>query len=47
VGTSLRFANLGFIVKKVTINIDELIEYCRDLGIKNEEPARSMFVQLK
>lgn len=33
----------GFIVRDVVIDIDELNEYCRNKGIKNDGKARSMF----
>ncbi len=33
----------GFIIKEVIIDIDELKEYCRKKGIKNDGKARSTF----
>jgi hypothetical protein len=33
----------GFSVKDVIIDIDELKEYCREKGIKNDGNARSMY----
>lgn len=37
----------GFLVKEVSININELIDYCIDRKIKNDGKARSQFVQTK
>jgi hypothetical protein len=37
----------GFFVKEVSININELINYCIDRKIKNDGKARSQFVQTK
>jgi len=37
----------GFSVKEVSININELIDYCIDRKIKNDGKARSQFVRTK
>lgn len=39
--------NQGFDVNDVVVNLDELIEYCKLRGIKNDGSARSQFVQVK
>jgi len=39
--------NQGFEVQDVIINLDELSEYCKLQGIKNDGKARSQFVQAK
>lgn len=39
--------NQGFEVVDIIIDLDELIEYCRQRGIKNDGKARSQFVQAK
>lgn len=37
----------GFQVKDVEIDLDELTNYCKMRGIKNDGKARSQFVQAK
>lgn len=37
----------GFQVKDVEIDLDELTDYCKMRGIKNDGKARSQFVQAK
>ena len=37
----------GYMVRDVEIDIDELIEYCKLRGIKNDGKARSQFVNTK
>jgi hypothetical protein len=37
----------GFVVKDFVVNIEELINYCKINGIKNDGKARSQFVQNK
>lgn len=37
----------GFIVFDVEIDLDELINYCKTRGIKNDGKARSIFLQEK
>lgn len=39
--------NKGFIVVDVTVDLDELIEYCLKRKIENDGKARSQFVQNK
>lgn len=39
--------NQGFQVVEVVVDLDELTEYCKKRGIKNDGRARSMFVQAK
>jgi predicted ATPase len=39
--------NQGFEVEDVIVNLDELSEYCKLRGIKNDGKARSAFVQEK
>lgn len=34
----------GFEVREVVVDIDELVEYCKSRGIKNDSHARSQFV---
>jgi hypothetical protein len=34
----------GFIVHDCNVNIDDLVDYCRKRGIKNDGKARSQFV---
>lgn len=37
----------GFVVKEIEVDIDELVEYCKMRGIKNDGKARSQFVSDK
>jgi hypothetical protein len=37
----------GFLVRDITININELIEYCNERNIKIDGKARSQYVQTK
>lgn len=37
----------GFDVTNIEIDLDELINYCKLKGIKNDGKARSQFVQAK
>lgn len=37
----------GFEVVDIIVELDELMEYCRMRGIKNDGKARSQFVQTK
>ena len=39
--------SLGFEVEDIEIDLDELINYCKKRGIKNDGKARSQFVQAK
>ncbi|HYX07599.1 MAG TPA: hypothetical protein VE912_12785 [Bacteroidales bacterium] len=39
--------NQGFEVIDIVVDLDELTEYCRLRGIKNDGNARSQFVQAK
>jgi hypothetical protein len=39
--------NQGFVVVDIIVDLDELTEYCRLRGIKNNGKARSQFVQTK
>ena len=34
----------GFIVKEQKVDLDELVEYCKNHGMKNDGKARSQFV---
>jgi len=36
----------GFVVDNVEIDLDELINYCKMRGIRNDGKARSQFVQI-
>ncbi len=40
-----RFIMEGFVVHDFKVNIDDLIDYCKKRGIKNNGKARSQFVQ--
>lgn len=42
-----RFKAQGFHVRKVIINLDELVEYCKERNIPIDGTARSQFVQAK
>ena len=37
----------GFDVKEIEVNLDELAEYCKLRGVKNDGRARSQFVSEK
>ncbi len=37
----------GLIVKKVKIDLNELVAYCKENNVKNDGKARSQFVSLK
>jgi len=37
----------GFKVRQITVDLDELLQYCREKGIKNTGKARSQFVSIK
>ena len=39
--------NQGFEVVNIVVDLDELTEYCKLRGIKNDGSARSQFVQAK
>jgi len=39
--------NHGFKVEDIVVDLDELIEYCKLRGIKNDGTARSQFVQTR
>ncbi|MDX2442585.1 MAG: hypothetical protein QNK30_02185 [Bacteroidales bacterium] len=39
--------NQGFEVIDIVVDLDELTEYCKLRGIKNDGSARSQFVQAK
>ena len=41
------FKNMGFEVVDIVVDVDELEEYCKTKGIKNDGKARSQFVQAK
>lgn len=45
--TKRDFTNQGFEVVDIIVELDELMEYCRLRGIKNDGKARSQFVQTK
>jgi hypothetical protein len=45
--TKRELINLGFGVFDVEVDLDELTEYCKLRGIKNDGKARSQFVQIK
>ena len=42
-----QLAKKGLKVSDVVIDLDELINYCKKKGIKNDGKARSLFVQQK
>jgi hypothetical protein len=37
----------GFKVRQITVDLDELQQYCREKGIKNTGQSRSQFVSIK
>ncbi len=39
--------NQGFEVVDIIVDLDELAEYCKLRGIKNDGSARSQFIQAK
>jgi len=43
--TKRDLTNLGFEVVDVVVDLDELAEYCKLRGLKNDGKARSQFVQ--
>ena len=43
--TKRDLTNLGFEVVGVVVDLDELAEYCKLRGLKNDGKARSQFVQ--
>ena len=45
--TKRNFTNQGFEVVDIVVDLDELKEYCKLRGIKNDGKARSQFVQAK
>jgi diphthamide synthase (EF-2-diphthine--ammonia ligase) len=45
--TKRDLTNQGFDVVDIVVDLDELMEYCRLKGIKNDGKARSQFVQEK
>jgi len=45
--TKRDLTNYGFEVVDIVVDLDELTEYCRVRGIKNDGKARSQFVQEK
>ena len=45
--TKRDLTNQGFDVVNIVVDLDELTEYCRLKGIKNDGKARSQFVQTK
>jgi len=45
--TKRELINLGFGVFDVEVDLDELTEYCKLRGLKNDGKARSQFVQAK
>jgi hypothetical protein len=45
--TKRELTNHGFEVVDTVIDLDELTEYCKKRGIKNDGKARSQFVQEK
>ena len=45
--TKLDLINQGFEVVDIIVNLDELTEYCKLLGIKNDGSTRSQFVQAR
>ena len=45
--TKRYLTNQGFEVVDIVVDLDELIEYCKLRGIKNDGKARSQFVQTK
>jgi hypothetical protein len=45
--TKSEFIKQGFVVKEIEVDIDELVEYCKMRGIKNDGKARSQFVSDK
>ena len=47
IDTNTVLKNQGFEVIDIVVNLDELIEYCKLRGIKNDGSARSQFVQAK
>ncbi len=42
--TKIKLTSQGFVVKDFVVDINELINYCKIRGIKNDGKARSQFV---
>ena len=47
VKTKRDLINQGFEVVNIVVDLDDLIEYCKLRGLKNNGKARSQFVQAK